>query len=168
MFQTCKPGSGVIEAGRGFRANGRARRERTTVQALKTGLRFGPPTVRRRIAVAAPAPEPVNPAATLAAFRAEAIRRAEAAGYRPAESQREVDWAWVRDLAGRAADGAWAWKTIEQQGCGEHILVAGTPDGWKAVLSGQHRILAGLMAGNPVPDAAIDLKTWMDAAKPWA
>src|SRR5690242_1958200 len=83
-------------------------------------------------------------------FAAEAIRRAENAGYFPAEGQREVDWEEVELWARRVQEPGFRWLSVhEQYGTGYIVLGANG-----AIASGQHRILGGLMGGNPVPESS--------------
>src|SRR5579859_8033380 len=86
-----------------------------------------------------------------AEFQAKAIELAEAAGYYPAEGQRDVVWedvaAWAELV--QQADFVWL-KESEMSGCGYIILGAN-----KAIASGQHRILGGLMGNKPVPEESI-------------
>ena len=84
-------------------------------------------------------------------FKADAIRCAEAAGYYPALGQRELDWECVVAWAELVRQPGFAWlKECDLSGCG-YIIVGSN----LAIASGQHRILGGLMGGNPVPERSI-------------
>lgn len=98
-----------------------------------------------------------------AEFQAEAIRRAEAAGYYPAEGQREVDWETVEEWAERVRRAGFAWLCeSEMSGCGYIILGRN-----RAIASGQHRILGGLMGDNPVPDESVSYLSCDIPVQPW-
>ena len=99
-------------------------------------------------------------------FIQEAIRRAEAAGYVPAQWQREVDWNAVRMWAQRAQAADFAWRPNAYDGDGA-ILIGPAAGGKVAVHAGQHRILGGLMAGNPVPAAVMTWISVPDRGRGW-
>lgn len=84
-------------------------------------------------------------------FKEEAIRRAEDAGYYPAQGQRSVDWDTVESWAQKVQEPGFSWKLELEMGADECIIVGEN----NAVASGQHRILGGLAGNNPVPDEAI-------------
>jgi RHS repeat-associated protein len=87
----------------------------------------------------------------------ETIEAAEAAGMRPASYQRPPNWEKVRKIAEKAKQPNFSWDEFEAGHPEEQIQVGpvGT-DGWRPIYNGQHRILGGLMAGNPVPENLID------------
>ncbi len=96
-------------------------------------------------------------------FKAEAIRCAEAAGYMPALGQREVDWDSVAAWAEMVRQPGFVWlRECELSGSG-YIIVASN----MAIASGQHRILAGLIGGNPVPSHSMSMLTCSLATQPW-
>jgi len=96
-------------------------------------------------------------------FAAEAIRRAEAAGFYPAEGQREVDWQEVALWAERVREAGFVWLSErEQYGTGYIILGANG-----AIASGQHRILGGLLGGNPVPETSCSFLSVGLPTQPW-
>jgi len=96
-------------------------------------------------------------------FKAEAIRCAEAAGYYPALGQREVDWDCVVAWMERVRQPGFVWlREADLSGCGYIILGSN-----KAIASGQHRILGGLMGGNPVPGHSISTLTCPLPTQPW-
>ena len=96
-------------------------------------------------------------------FKAEAIRCAEAAGYYPALGQREVDWGCVAAWAGFVQQPGFVWlKESELADCGYIILSSNL-----AIASGQHRILGGLLGGNPVPIQSISMLTCPLPTQPW-
>ena len=96
-------------------------------------------------------------------LKAEAIQCAEVAGYFPAFGQRAVDWdcvaAWVERV--RRPDFRWLPES-ELYDCG-YIIVSSN----LAIASGQHRILAGLLAGNPVPRSSMSFLTVSLKTQPW-
>ena len=96
-------------------------------------------------------------------FKAEAIRCAEAAGYYPALGQREVDWDCVAAWAALVRQPGFVWlKECELSGCGYIILGSNL-----AIASGQHRILGGLLGGNPVLIHTISMLTCPLPTQPW-
>jgi hypothetical protein len=96
-------------------------------------------------------------------FKAEAIRCAEAAGYLPAQGQRELDWECVAAWAERVRQPGFVWtRECDLSGCG--FIIVGSN---LAIASGQHRILGGLMGGNPVPPGSISLLTCSLPTQPW-
>jgi hypothetical protein len=98
-----------------------------------------------------------------AKFQAEAVQRAEAKGYYPAEGQREVDWDEVAAWAERVQQTDFIWlKESEMSGCGYIILGAN-----RAIASGQHRILGGLMGNHPVPEESISYLSCEIPVQPW-
>ena len=96
-------------------------------------------------------------------LKAEAIQCAEAAGYYPAFGQRAVDWdcvaVWVERV--RRPDFRWLPES-EFYDCGYIIISSNL-----AIASGQHRILAGLLAGNPVPWTSMSILTISLRTQPW-
>ena len=96
-------------------------------------------------------------------FRAEAIQCAEAAGYYPALGQRAVDWDCVAAWIELVRQPGFIWlPEPDLSGCGYIIVAANL-----AIASGQHRILAGLAAGNPVPQHSISRLTCSLRTQPW-
>lgn len=96
-------------------------------------------------------------------FKAEAIRCAEAAGYLPALGQREVDWDCVAYWSDLVRQPGFVWlREAELSGSG-YIIIGSN----KAIASGQHRILGGLMGGNPVPMHSISVLTCPIPTQPW-
>jgi len=96
-------------------------------------------------------------------FKALAIQCAETAGYYPAFGQRALDWdcvaAWI-DIV-RQPGFVWLHET-EFSDCGYIIVAANL-----AIASGQHRILAGLVARNPVPQHSVSKLTCPLPTQPW-
>ena len=84
-------------------------------------------------------------------FREEAIRRAEAAGYYPAEGQRPINWDVAEAWAKKVQEPGFVWRTGAEIASDEFIVLGEN----NAIASGQHRILGGLMGDNPVPEEAI-------------
>jgi hypothetical protein len=111
-----------------------------------------------------------NEAAFKAAFIAEAVRRAEAAGLFPAELQRAVDWDAVMAWAARVQEPGFAWRRSEPWSQDAIVVgecTRGGRAGQRAVHSGQHRILGGLMGGNPVPETHLSVIGIRDAGRGW-
>lgn len=98
-----------------------------------------------------------------AAFIAEAIRRAEAAGYLPAEGQRAMDWTEVVWWARRVQEAGFRWLSADEQ-IGTAYIILGANG---AIASGQHRILGGLMGGNPPPAASCTVLSVGLPTQPW-
>ncbi len=96
-------------------------------------------------------------------FREEAVRRAEDAGYYPAEGQRPVNWDIVEAWAAKAQELGFGWKIPDEMDDDEYIVVGEN----NAVASGQHRILGGLMGNNPVPEEAITRLPIPLPTQPW-
>jgi hypothetical protein len=88
-------------------------------------------------------------------FIAEAIRRAESEGLYRAVEQRPVDWERVREWARRCQQPGFLWKIDEDE-----IIVSANG----AVCDGQHRVLGGLMGGNPPPYVR---QGFYNGIKPW-
>jgi hypothetical protein len=100
-------------------------------------------------------------------FIAEAVRRAEAAGLYPAELQRAVDWDAVIEWAERVRRPGFAWRRSDPW-TADAIVVGPRKGGvGRVVHSGQHRILGGLMGGNPVPDTHVSRIGIEDAGRGW-
>ena len=96
-------------------------------------------------------------------LRAEAIQCAEAAGYYPALGQREVDWEAVAEWIALVRQPGFRWlHELEMSGSG-YIIVSQN----LAIASGQHRILAGLVAGKPVPLHSMSMLTCSIPTQPW-
>ncbi len=96
-------------------------------------------------------------------FRTQAIRCAEAAGYYPAFGQRAVDWDCVAAWAECVLEPGFVWlHETEFSSCGYIIVAANL-----AIASGQHRILAGLVARNPVPSHSVSKLTCSLPTQPW-
>jgi hypothetical protein len=87
----------------------------------------------------------------MSSFREEAIRRAEEAGYYPAEGQRPINWDTVEDWAKKVQEPGFAWRSWAESGPDEFIILGEN----KAIASGLHRILGGLIGDNPVPEEAL-------------
>lgn len=96
-------------------------------------------------------------------FREEAIRRAEEAGYYPAEGQRPINWDTVDEWAIRVQEPGFAWKSKAESGPDEFIILGAN----NAIASGQHRILGGLMGSNSVPEEAMTRLTIPLPTQPW-
>jgi|GEM_PF-2092602 len=96
----------------------------------------------------------------------EAIRRAEAAGYFPAQFQRPVDWAQVVAWAEYVRHPEFAWRTGGPYDR-DAIVVGPGPDGRLAIHAGQHRLLGGLLGDRPVPREAICFLTVEDRTRGW-
>jgi len=99
-------------------------------------------------------------------FIAEAIARAEAAGYRPAATQREVDWVAVRTWVARIRSRDFLWLSRGDRNV-DPIIVGPARDGGIVIHSGQHRILAGLMAGRPVTPRSLVWLPVADGGRDW-
>ena len=96
-------------------------------------------------------------------FKEEAIRCAEEAGYFPAAGQREVDWECVAAWSAFVRQSGFVWlRECELSGCG-YIIIASN----RAIASGQHRILGGLMGGNPVPEHSISMLSCPLPTRAW-
>lgn len=105
-------------------------------------------------------------AVSRADFIAEALARAEYAGFLPAQFQREVDWSEVMAWATRVRQTGFTWADADDRTV-DAILVGPGPDGYRAVHSGQHRILGGLMGDNPVPETSLTPLTVFDPTRGW-
>ena len=96
----------------------------------------------------------------------KAITMARTAGYFPARWQRPVNDSAVQLWANRAKEKGFTWEA------GNHdtdAIVIGRirgADGF-AIHAGQHRILGGLLAGNPVPWEIITIIGADDTGKVW-
>jgi hypothetical protein len=88
----------------------------------------------------------------------EAIRRAESAGFFPACAQRAIDWEMVRAWAIRVRQHGFQWGRPDDQNL-DAIIIGPGKNGGLAIHAGQHRILGGLLGGNPVP---LDCMTFLD------
>jgi hypothetical protein len=99
-------------------------------------------------------------------FIAEAIARAETAGYRPAATQRDIDWTEVRAWVSRIRSRDFLWLSRGDRNV-DPIIVGPDRDGGLVVHSGQHRILAGLMACRPVPPRSITWLSIEDRRRDW-
>jgi hypothetical protein len=100
-------------------------------------------------------------------FRAEAIRRAEAAGFFPAYFQRDVHWQMVQEWTDRCNEPGFVWKSADDRSVDAIIVGPGAQHGIVAIHAGQHRILAGLMASRPVPESSITTLTVCDRTRGW-
>jgi hypothetical protein len=79
-------------------------------------------------------------------FKDEAIRRAEAAGYLPGASQRDVDWENVQQLADLSKQyGHWNFLS------GHELIIMGREGANEVIDNGMHRILASGMSEVPLP-----------------
>ena len=100
-------------------------------------------------------------------FINEAIRCAEAVGIFPAQAQRAVDWEAVRAWANRVRQPGFCWQAGDGWNV-DAIIVGPGPNGTRAIHSGQHRVLGGLMGGNPVPICCmLHIDAW-DRTRGWA
>jgi hypothetical protein len=96
-------------------------------------------------------------------FKEDAIRCAEAAGYLPALGQRELDWDCVEAWSRLVQEPGFVWlRETDLSGCG--FIIVGSN---LAIASGQHRILGGLMGGNPVPAHSVSMLTCPLPTQPW-
>ncbi len=95
----------------------------------------------------------------------EAIRLAELAGYYPAGGQRPVDPEVVALWCRRVREEGFRWLSVAEHESYsvDYIVVARNG----AVCSGQHRILGGLVGGNPVPAASIERLDIDVEVQPW-
>jgi len=96
-------------------------------------------------------------------FKEEAIRRAETAGYYPAEGQRPVDWDTVEAWAAKVQELDFSWRVESEMEADGYIVVGEN----NAIASGQHRILGGLMGNNPAPEEAITRLTVLLPTQLW-
>lgn len=99
-------------------------------------------------------------------FIAEAICRAEQAGFRPAQYQRSVDWDLVARWAAWVRESGFAWKPSEDTSV-DGLIVGPGQDGTRAIHSGQHRILGGLMGDYPVPESSLYVLGVSDPTRGW-
>ncbi len=97
-------------------------------------------------------------------FKEEAIRRAEEAGYHPAEGQRPVNWDVVESWAEKVQEPEFFWRPGPEVGTVGYIIVGEN----NVIAAGQHRILGGLMGNNPVPEAAITRLAIPLPLQPWS
>lgn len=95
-------------------------------------------------------------------FITEALRRVRAAGLYPAQAQRVVDWDVVLAWAKRVQEPGFRWQSGE-----DPIITGPGPNGKRAVHTGHHRILGGLMGGNPVPKNVIVSLAVFDPTREW-
>lgn len=94
-------------------------------------------------------------------FKEEAIRRAEEAGYYPAEGQRPINWDMAESWAEKVQEPEFSWKT---EMTADGYIIVGAND---AIAAGQHRILGGLMGNNPVPEEVMTRLTTPLLMQPW-
>ncbi len=99
-------------------------------------------------------------------FIVEAIRRAESAGYFPACTQRPVNWEAVRAWAIRVGQHGFYWGSPDDRNL-EAIIVGPGANGRMAIHAGQHRILGGLLGGNPVPMHCMTFLNVFDYTRGW-
>lgn len=99
-------------------------------------------------------------------FQQEAMRRAAARGWFPAQLQREVDWFHVMAWAEQVQDANFVWLDTNQ-GDVDGIIVSAGPNGTRAIHSGQHRILGGLMGGKEVPMSHMTVLEMTDPTRAW-
>lgn len=97
---------------------------------------------------------------------AQAVARADAAGYVPAALVRAADWEQVLLWARRAGRVDFVWQAGDGFDIAPMIVGPG-PDGRTAIHTGQCRILGGLLAGNPVPEACLTRLDTPDPGRPW-
>jgi hypothetical protein len=102
-----------------------------------------------------------------AEFIAEAIRRAETAGFRPARMQRNVDWTSVYLWCEFVRKPGFRWASADDRSVDGIIVGPGEGTARHAVHAGQHRILAGLMVGRPVPAESITYLSISDPTRTW-
>lgn len=100
-------------------------------------------------------------------FIREAVRRAEEAGLYPARFQRPVDWDAVAFWATRAVLPGFAWRAAEPWSADAIVVGPRAGGRGRVVHSGQHRILGGLVAGNPVPESLVGHIGIEDAGRGW-
>ena len=89
--------------------------------------------------------------------------RAEDAGYRLGADQRDTNWGQVSDWEQRSSEPGFRWLSEEEQG--PNAIIVGE-DG--TIIAGQHRILGGLMSGNPVPRGSISWLPGEYPSRPWS
>jgi len=99
-------------------------------------------------------------------FVTEAVRRAEEARLYPARFQRPVDWDLVVRWAAWVAEEGFAWRAAEPWSA-DAIVLGPRRTGGRVIHSGQHRLLGGLMGGNPVPEGFISRIGIEDAGRGW-
>ena len=96
-------------------------------------------------------------------FKDKAIQCAIAAGYLPALGQRDVDWDSVAAWSDIVRDPGFVWlPETDLDGCA-YIIVGMN----MAIASGQHRILGGLLGGNPVPRQSISMLSCSLPTQQW-
>jgi hypothetical protein len=95
-------------------------------------------------------------------FKEEAIRLAEEGGYRPSESQRDVDWNKVQELTDLAKqNGNWDFLW------GDELIISGKDGAWTTIDNGMHRILASKMSGVPLPDEMFLNGDYFSPSRSW-
>lgn len=99
-------------------------------------------------------------------FIIEAIRRAELAGFFPACTQRRVDWEVVRAWAIRVRQQGFYWCRPDDRNL-DAIIIGPGVNGRLAIHAGQHRILGGLLGGNPVPRECMTFLNVFDRTRGW-
>lgn len=95
-----------------------------------------------------------------------ATERAMACGFWPALLSAETDWERVLAWAERAADPDFVWEKCDGWRH-EPIIVGPATHGRTAIHAGQCRILGGLLAGKPVPEALFTRLGIEDPTRPW-
>jgi hypothetical protein len=96
---------------------------------------------------------------SLEEFKSMGIAKAQAAGLYPANHQTPADWGKVQQWSQLVQQPGFQWKTFAEQGDDEKIIVSIADDGATVIWSGQHRMLGGLIGGNPVPPESMEVKT---------
>jgi len=96
----------------------------------------------------------------------EAFILARAAGFRPARLQRAVDVHLLAATIEMVNRPDFVWKSREDNSL-QGIITSPGPDGWTAIHSGQHRILAGLLCDKPVPSSQMIHLSVVDATRDW-
>ena len=87
-------------------------------------------------------------------------------GFFPALGQRALEIANVLDWAHRVCQPGFVWADANDVTV-QAILVGEGPDGTTAIFAGQHRILGGLLGGNPVPESSLNRMRVSDRTQPW-
>lgn len=95
-----------------------------------------------------------------------AVEQATTRGYYPAQRAAATRWGNVLDWAERIARPGFTWEKCDGW-WHEPIVVGPGPDGRIAVHAGQCRLLAGLIAGKPVPAHQLTWLSVEDATRAW-
>ncbi len=95
-----------------------------------------------------------------------AITQALGAGFVPARWQRELDWNTVTVWVERVQETNFTWREQDDYNTDAIVIGPAIGGGW-AIHAGQHRILGGLLGGNPVPLTAMTVIETADPGKTW-